>query len=59
MLPIGPMMIEHRLIEEMITLMADSVEQMAARQSVDPAPIVSGEKFLWIMPSKTISFFPL
>ena len=37
MLPIGPLMIEHRLIERMIRLMADELHQMEARTRADPA----------------------
>jgi hemerythrin-like domain-containing protein len=37
MLPIGPLMIEHRLIERMIRLMGDELHQMGERTRADPA----------------------
>ena len=37
MLPIGPLMIEHRLIERMISLMAKERDRMEASKKADPS----------------------
>lgn len=46
MLPIGPLMIEHRLIERMINLTKDRLEGMSEQKRVDPAFIDVAVDFL-------------
>jgi hemerythrin-like domain-containing protein len=46
MLPIGPLMIEHRLIERMIRLMADELRQMEETARTDPAFIDTAVDFI-------------
>src|SRR5512136_250292 len=36
MKPIGPLMIEHRLIERMIRIIGDEIRKMAEKRKVDP-----------------------
>jgi hemerythrin-like domain-containing protein len=46
MMPIGPLMIEHRLIERMINQMRRHVDQFRANQKVDPAFIDTAVDFV-------------
>jgi hemerythrin-like domain-containing protein len=46
MLPIGPLMIEHRLIERMIRLMSNQLQQMEATARTDPAFIDTAVDFI-------------
>jgi hemerythrin-like domain-containing protein len=46
MLPIGPLMIEHRLIEKMITVIRREVDKAAIEGSIDPAFIDTAVDFI-------------
>ena len=46
MMPIGPMMIEHRLIEKMIALMSKELERMRNENTVRPALIYTMVDFI-------------
>jgi hemerythrin-like domain-containing protein len=46
MLPIGPMMIEHRLIERMIKVMRHELFQAEAQQKIDPRFIETATDFI-------------
>ena len=46
MMPIGPLMIEHRLIERMITLLKEALREAEEQQRVDPRFIDSGTRFI-------------
>lgn len=47
-LPIGPLMIEHRLIERMIAVMAEEVERIKTEQVADPEFIDTAVDFIRI-----------
>jgi hemerythrin-like domain-containing protein len=46
MLPIGPLMIEHRLIERMITVMKEELQRLEKEKEVDTAFIVTAVDFI-------------
>ena len=46
MMPIGPLMIEHRLIERMITLLKEALREAEEQQRVDPRFIDSATRFI-------------
>ena len=46
MLPVGPLMIEHRLIERMIKVMKQKLAEMDAAQAVDPVFVDTAVDFL-------------
>lgn len=46
MMPIGPLMIEHRLIERMIALMGDEAQRIRQTEEVDPTFIDTAVDFI-------------
>jgi hemerythrin-like domain-containing protein len=46
MMPIGPLMIEHRLIERMIALMGNELQRLKAEKEVDTAFILTAVDFI-------------
>ncbi len=53
MLPIGPLMIEHRLIERMIAIMKNEVAAMAQTKKVNPVFIDTAVDFIRMYADKT------
>ncbi len=53
MMPIGPLMIEHRLIEKMIALLAERSDAASERGAIDPAFIDTAVDFVRIYADRT------
>ena len=46
MMPIGPLMIEHRVIERMIALMSDHLKLLRKEKQIDPLFIEKAVRFI-------------
>lgn len=53
MMPIGPLMIEHRLIEQVIAILPEEAKRMRARGTVDPVAIGTLVDFIRIYADRT------